>query len=111
MHRTGTRAVSKHGATTQQWAVMGALSRQGIDDVGMPVKDLMAFLCVSRQRLTLVLSRMEGLGLIERTRLDGDGRVRRVRLTAAGRKCWTAMLRDIRSYYDNALAEFSPDEV
>ena len=44
MHKTGTRAVSGFGATTQQWAVMGALSRPRVREQGMTVKDLMAFL-------------------------------------------------------------------
>lgn len=110
MHRTGTRAVSAHGATTQQWAVMGALSRPGRRDEGMSVKELMAFLAVSRQSLTIVLNRLEGLDLVERIRLDGDGRVRRIRLTRKGQQTWTKMLADIRAYYAAALADFSNEE-
>ncbi len=107
MHRTGTRAVSAHGATTQQWAVMGALSRPGVARVGMSVKELMAFLAVSRQSLTIVLNRMEGLGVIERMRLKGDGRIRHVCMTAKGRTTWSKMLVDIHVYYDAAISEFS----
>jgi MarR family transcriptional regulator, organic hydroperoxide resistance regulator len=110
MHRTGTRAVSGHGATTQQWAVMGALSRSRIADVGMSVKELMALLAVSRQSLTMVLNRMEGLGLVERVRLESDGRIRRIRLTASGRSTWQAMLVDIRAYYDAAIEEFTNED-
>jgi MarR family transcriptional regulator, organic hydroperoxide resistance regulator len=107
MHRTGTRAVNGHGATTQQWAVMGALSRAMIVDAGMSVKALMSTLAVSRQSLTMVLNRMEGLGLVERVRLETDGRIRRVRLTASGRATWTKMLVDIRTFYATAIADFS----
>jgi MarR family transcriptional regulator, organic hydroperoxide resistance regulator len=110
MHRTGTRAVSIHGATTQQWAVMGALSRKATIEVGMSVKELMALLAVSRQSLTMVLNRMEGLGLIERVRLDTDGRIRYIRLTAPGYATWTKMLVDIDSYYAQAIADFSTEE-
>jgi MarR family transcriptional regulator, organic hydroperoxide resistance regulator len=110
MHRTGTHAVSGHGATSQQWAVMGALSREHIVETGMPVKELMALLAVSRQSLTMVLNRMEGLGLVERVRLESDGRIRRVRLTASGRRTWTAMLTDIGGYYATAIADFSTDD-
>jgi MarR family transcriptional regulator, organic hydroperoxide resistance regulator len=88
MHRTGTRAVSGHGATTQQWAVMGALSRHGVADTGMSVKELMALLAVSRQSLTMVLNR-------------------RIRLTQSGHSTWTLMLVDIRRYYDAAIKDFS----
>ena len=107
MHRTGTRAVSAHGATTQQWAVMGALSRPGILEAGMSVKELMALLAVSRQSLTMVLNRMEGIGVIERVRLLDDGRIRRIRLTRSGRSTWAAMLRDIDDYYRLAIADLS----
>lgn len=108
MHRTGTRAVAAHGATTQQWAVMGALSRR--TDEGMSVKDLMAFLAVSRQSLTIVLNRLEGLNLVERVRTKGDGRVRRIRLTGYGSHAWTRMLLDIRAYYADALDQFTDEE-
>jgi MarR family transcriptional regulator, organic hydroperoxide resistance regulator len=107
MHRTGTRAVSAHGATTQQWAVMGALSRSGVTEVGMSVKELMALLAVSRQSLTMVLNRMEGIGLIERVKLQSDGRIRRIRLTKAGIATWKLMLDDIRNYYATAIEDFS----
>src|SRR3954451_19820848 len=80
MHKTGTRAVSRFGATTQQWAVLGALSRPAVRDQGMTVKELIAFLMVSRQNLTAVLDRLEGVGLVERVRAaGGDGRLRHVR--------------------------------
>jgi hypothetical protein len=39
MHKTGTRAVGAFGATTQQWAVMGALARPGSRDSGLTVKE------------------------------------------------------------------------
>jgi DNA-binding MarR family transcriptional regulator len=110
MHRTGTRAVAAHGATTQQWAVMGALSRPGRCSEGMSVKELMAFLAVSRQSLTIALNRLEGLGLVERVRVDGDGRVRRIRLTRRGHQSWSKMLVDIRSYYAAALEDFTNED-
>lgn len=111
MHKTGTRAVSGHGATTQQWAVMGALSRPAARERGMTVKELIAFLMVSRQNLTGVLARLEDLGLVERVRDAGtDGRLRHVRLTPEGERVWSAMLQDIRRYYGAALDGFSLEE-
>ena len=111
MHRTGTRAVSGFGATTQQWAVMGALSRPAARQSGMTVKGLMAFLMVSRQNLTAVLDRLETGGLVERTRTAGaDGRLRHVRLTLAGEQLWAAMHGDIGRYYRTALHGFSTGE-
>jgi MarR family transcriptional regulator, organic hydroperoxide resistance regulator len=111
MHKTGTKAVSRFGATTQQWAVLGALSRPAIRDRGMTVKELIAFLMVSRQNLTAVLDRLEGAGLVERVRAaGGDGRLRHVRLTPEGDRVWSEMLASIRQYYAEALAGFSTEE-
>jgi MarR family transcriptional regulator, organic hydroperoxide resistance regulator len=111
VHRTGTRAVSAHDATTQQWAVMGALSRPGNLSDGMSVKELMALLAVSRQSLTIVLNRLEGLQLVARVRGHQDGRIRRVCLTRSGRSTWSRMLVDIRRYYASALNDFTDREL
>ncbi|MBP0465009.1 MarR family transcriptional regulator [Roseomonas sp. PWR1] len=111
MHKTGTRAVGGFGATTQQWAVLGALSRPAARGRGMTVKDLIAFLMVSRQNLTAVLDRLEEAGLVERIRTAGeDGRLRHVRLTPRGERQWGEMLGAIRRYYDAALADFTTEE-
>ena len=53
MHKQGTRYVGKLGTTTQQWAVLGALARPLVRDSGMTVKELIEFLEVSRQNLTV----------------------------------------------------------
>lgn len=110
MHKTGTRAVSRFGATTQQWAVLGALARPLARETGMTVKDLIRFLMVSRQNLAAVLDRLEAAGLVERVRGAGDGRLRHVRLTPAGRQVWEEMLVSIRAYYRDALADFSTED-
>ena len=110
LHKTGTRAVSRFGATTQQWAVLGALSRPQARDPGMTVKQLVEFLMVSRQNLSAVLDRLERAGLIERTRIAGDGRLRYIRLTILGAQTWADMQDNIRSYYADALADFSDEE-
>lgn len=110
MHKTGTKAVSRFGATTQQWAVLGALSRPAVQHRGMTVKELIAFLMVSRQNLSAVLDRLEGAGLVERVRTTGDGRLRHVRLTPTGDRVWSEMLVSIRRYYEDTLAGFSTEE-
>jgi DNA-binding MarR family transcriptional regulator len=110
LHKTGTRAVAPFGATTQQWAVLGALSRPAERAQGMTVKQMMGFLMVSRQNLTAVLDRLERAGLVARTRSAGDGRLRHIRLTERGGRTWTAMQASIRDYYAGALAGFSLEE-
>lgn len=110
LHKTGTRAVAAQGATTQQWAVLGALSRPRSRAQGMTVKALAAFLMVSRQNLTLVLDRLERAGLIERARTEGDGRLRHVMLTAHGDETWSAMQPAIRGFYAAALDGITTEE-
>jgi MarR family transcriptional regulator, organic hydroperoxide resistance regulator len=110
MHKEGTNAVSAFGTTTQQWAVLGALSRPQAIERGLSVKQLMEYLMVSRQSLTAVLDRLEGAGLIDRTRTAGDGRLRHVRLTKSGARTWGEMRPAIRGFYDAALADFSIEE-
>jgi len=110
MHKTGSRAVSAYGTTTQQWAVLGALSRPVTVEQGMTVKEMIKFLGVSRQNLTAVLNRLEKSGLVERTRIVEDGRIRRIRLTKKGAETWANMLVNIRSYYEAALADFTIEE-
>jgi DNA-binding MarR family transcriptional regulator len=111
LHKTGTKAVSQYGATTQQWAVLGALSRPVARDRGLTVKELLAFLMVSRQNLTAVLDRLEKAGLVQRARIAGDGRLRHIRLTRQGEATWRDMQPSIGAYYDAALAEFPIEDV
>lgn len=54
----GTRAVEQEGLTTQQWAVLGPLSREKAQG-GMGIGDLARYLMVSRQNLSGFISRME----------------------------------------------------
>jgi MarR family transcriptional regulator, organic hydroperoxide resistance regulator len=110
MHKTGSRWVAEFNTTTQQWAVLGALSRPGVRELGMKVKELIEFLLLSRQNLTAVLNRLERSGLIERTRIAEDGRVRRIRVTKRGSQTWARMLVRIEAYYATALDGFTTEE-
>jgi MarR family transcriptional regulator, organic hydroperoxide resistance regulator len=110
MHKEGTSAVSTFGTTTQQWAVLGALSRPQAKDRGLSVKELMEYLMVSRQSLTAILDRLEAAGLVGRARTEGDGRLRHVCLTDKGVTTWANMLPSIRGFYEAALADFSVEE-
>lgn len=107
MHKTGTRALEDTRVTTQQWAIIGALARDGAVD-GIAVGDLTRFLMVSRQNLTGILSRLEAQGLIERVVSPTDSRSRLIRLTEKGRTLWrTEMRARIAAFYDSALEGFS----
>jgi DNA-binding MarR family transcriptional regulator len=110
LHKTGSRAVEAEGLTTQQWAVLGALSRPKVAD-GMSVGDLARYLMVSRQNLSGLISRMERDG---RVRSAPDGRDRRSRLitmTESGRQVWVEQARPkIHAYYEKALDGFSVND-
>ncbi|MBD1548800.1 MarR family winged helix-turn-helix transcriptional regulator [Roseibium aggregatum] len=107
MHKTGTRALEETRITTQQWAIIGALARDGMEE-GISVGDLTRFLLVSRQNLTGVLSRLEAQGLIERVVSPVDSRSRLIRLSAKGRDVWRRdMSAKIAAFYDAALEGFS----
>lgn len=110
LHKTGTRALEDHGITTQQWAVLGALTRPTFEG-GVAVGDLATFLLVSRQNLAGVLSRLETLGYVERAVAEADNRSRLIRLTAKGRSLWDENMRPvIADYYEEALAGFSTED-
>lgn len=110
MHKNGTRAVAAFGSTTQQWAVLGALARPHVRREGMNVKELIAFLMVSRQNLAAVLDRLEARGWIEKIKDAADGRSRRSHLTAKGIDVWDRMQGPIGEFYEAALSPLTPEE-
>jgi DNA-binding MarR family transcriptional regulator len=111
LHKTGTRAVESEGLTTQQWAVLGALSREKAQS-GMSVGELARYLMVSRQNLAGVLSRLERDGHLTSAQDGRDRRAMLVSMTASGRKLWKdRAMPKIRAYYDSALAEFSVSDM
>lgn len=110
LHKTGSRAVEAEGLTTQQWAVLGALSRTSAEG-GMSVGDLARYLMVSRQNLAGLIGRMERDGHISVAPDARDRRSRLVTMTEAGRHVWRDLaLPKIHVYYDQALADFSVDD-
>ena len=107
LHKTGTKAVESEGLTTQQWAVLGALSRENAQG-GMGIGELARYLMVSRQNLSGLISRMERDGHVT---IAPDGRDRRSRLvtmTDSGKQVWQVLAQPkIRAYYEGVLADFS----
>lgn len=107
LHKTGSRAVESEGLTTQQWAVLGALSREEAQ-MGMSVNDLARYLMVSRQNLAGVMGRMERDGHICVAPDARDRRSRLIRMTDSGRDVWLLQAQPkIHAYYDQVLDEFS----
>jgi DNA-binding MarR family transcriptional regulator len=107
LHKTGSRAVQNEGLTTQQWAVLGALSRPEAVQ-GMNIGELARYLMVSRQNLSGVITRMERDGHLSVQTDQHDRRSRRVIMTAHGRHVWSVLAQPkINAYYEQALADFS----
>ena len=111
LHKTGTKAVESEGLTTQQWAVLGALSRPQVSE-GLSGGDLARYLMVSRQNLSGLLSRMERDGHIT-TAPDGrDRRSRLVTMTDSGRHVWLVEAHPkIYGYYEETLSGFSVNDL
>lgn len=111
LHKTGTRAVEAEGLTTQQWAVLGALSREKAQG-GMGIGDLARYLMVSRQNLSGLISRMERDGHVSVAPSGQDRRSRVVTMTDSGRHVWHDLaLPKIRGYYEDILVDFSVNDV
>ena len=111
MHKTGTKAVQDEGITTQQWAVLGALSRAGSVQ-GFSMGDLARYLMVSRQNLAGLVARMERDGHVEVVTDTRDRRSRRVVITESGRHVWIDKAQPkIRAYYQQAMSDFSTTDM
>jgi len=111
LHKTGTRAVEAEGLTTQQWAVLGALSREKAHG-GMSVGELARYLMVSRQNLAGLIGRMERDGHVTVVPHEQDRRSRVVSMTEHGRHVWQVQAQPkIRDYYARLLEDFSVNDV
>ena len=111
LHKTGTKAVEKAGLTTQQWAILGALSRTKVER-GMTVGELCRYLKTSRQNLSGLIERLKRNNNIEVLTDAKDRRAKRVIMTTHGRKVWEKdALPKIHNYYESALKDFSTGDL
>ena len=111
LHKTGTKAVESEGLTTQQWAVLGALSRPDTQN-GISMGDLARFLMVSRQNLSGLIGRMERDGHVAVVPDERDRRSRLVTMTKSGQHVWHVLARPkILAYYQEILGDFSINDV
>ncbi|GLQ08025.1 MarR family winged helix-turn-helix transcriptional regulator [Sneathiella chinensis] len=109
LNKVGTRALDAEQVTTQQWSILGALSRDSAKD-GMTVSQLCAYLQVSRQNMAGLLGRLEERGVITRSVDPDDLRSRRIRLTEKGAALWQTITPLIEAFYDTALSRLSYDD-
>lgn len=97
------------GISAVQWAVLGALSREGFEG-GTSFNLLKEYLHVSRQNLDGVLKRMERDGHVVRVPDPQDRRARLVVLTDTGRQFWNGLQATIAEFYQQALEGLSFDD-
>lgn len=109
LHTKGTQALEEFGITTQQWSVLGALSRPKAEN-GMSVNELSRYLLITRQNLTGLLGRLERDGYIIRTPSTEDRRSIRVSLSPKGKELWKNLAEPIHQFYDLALKNISFDD-
>jgi len=98
------------GISTVQWAVLGALSREGYEQ-GISFNMLTEYLVVSRQSLDGVLKRMERDQHVLRIPHPEDGRARPVAMTEQGRAVWTQLQQRIHEFYSQGLESFGFDDM
>ncbi|MEK0313536.1 MarR family winged helix-turn-helix transcriptional regulator [Cohnella sp. 56] len=80
------------------------------DEDGLRQRDLAERVGLAPATLTVMLSRMEKSGLVERRPDERDQRVSRVYLTGKGREALTAVREAIRVVEERALDGFLPEE-
>ncbi len=109
LNKVGTRALESEQVTTQQWSVLGALSRESTKN-GMKVSELCEYLMVSRQNMTGILARLEERGVLHRLTDPTDHRSRRIYLTDKGKQLWVTITPLIDEFYEQALEKLSYDD-
>lgn len=109
LQKVGAQALDSEQITTQQWSVLGALSREGFEN-GMSVSELCEYLKLSRQNMAGVLNRLEERKVIARKTDPNDQRLRMIYLTEDGKALWSTIMPLIGDFYEEALRNFSTDD-
>lgn len=109
MHRSGTFALAEVGVTTQQWSVLGALSRPRVEE-GMSVNEMCRYLMVSRQNLSVMLTRLEAAGHVKRVPSPLDQRSKRIQLTESGRDTLNQINQIMERFFVQVMKGLSRDD-
>lgn len=78
---------------------------------GLSQKELGDLLCVKAPTVTVMIKRMERLGMIERKHDENDQRIYRIYLTARGRKIAERVKRMVMQMEQELLFHFSETEI
>jgi DNA-binding MarR family transcriptional regulator len=98
-----------HGLTLDQYAVLRALGRAGLE--GLPRFALATRLAARAPDATRLIDRLERAGLVERTRSERDRRRSVSRLTDAGRARLAAVEAGVRAACREVLAPLGRRQV
>lgn len=109
LNTQATKIVEPLGITSQQWSVIGALSRYQKDG-GISVNDLSQYLRVSRQNISEILRRLERSRLIRRSQGNHDSRERMIELTPTGLRLWKSLRSVAKPFHAEALQDFTEPE-
>lgn len=109
LNKVGSRALDSEQVTTQQWSILGALTRQSAKE-GMTVSELCDYLMVSRQNMTGLLRRLEERGVVSRSIDPEDQRSRRICITEKGQELWSVITPLISQFYEDAAEGLSYDD-
>lgn len=99
--------MAAYGTTTQQWAVLGPLSRPPALEPGITVKELIEFLMLSRQNLAACSTACSGPASWSGRGSPSTDASAAFGSRSKGRQTWAKMLVSIQAYYG---AVFSTEE-
>lgn len=104
--QVASRHIESMGVTTCQFDVLAVLG----DTDGMSCKELSRQSLVSNGTLTPVLDRLEGKGLVQRSRGEQDGRQTLVRLSDEGQTLYEETFLPHIDYMRGYIDQLTPDE-
>ena len=106
MHRQTDACLAKHGATADQFVLLGLLVRED----GVTQQELVRRASSDANTVRAMLVLLEKRGLVARIGHPTDRRARSVTLTRRGRQVHRRLLADTESLRRRLLAAFRPEE-
>jgi DNA-binding MarR family transcriptional regulator len=106
MHRQTDACLAKHGATADQFVLLGTLARQD----GVTQQEIVRRASSDPNTVRAMLVLLEKRGLVARVEHPTDGRARSVHLTRRGREVHEKLLAATEPLRKRLLEAFRPEE-